>query len=398
MYTNNVKINDHMYYIGVNDRLTQLFENMWPLDHGIAYNAFLIKDEKTALLDTVKETGVETFLAGVRDTLDGRDLDYHVIHHMEPDHSGSIPALLAAYPNVQLVGNAKTKDMLMNFYEISDDNFLVVKEGDTLDLGTMSLTFYMTPMVHWPESMVSYDPHYKVLFSQDAFGGFGCLDGSIFDDEINWDFYESETIRYYVNIIGKFSTQVARAIQKLKALDIEMICPDHGPIWRNNVSKIVDLYDDLSSQKRREGVIIIYGSMYGSTEKMANFIGRALGQEGVKNVRIYDISRTHPSYLLAETWTYNGLILGSPTYNNDMFPLIKSFVSSLEGQKMKGVNMGVFGSYSWSGGGVKGLRAHAEDCKYNLIEPVIEFKSTPKADDYEAALELAKAMAKAIKQ
>ena len=396
MNTLSVKITDNLHYIGVNDRETHLFENMWPLDNGISYNSYLIAGEKTALLDTVKITKVDNLLSKLTGILGDRKLDYLVIHHMEPDHSGSIKSVVDMYPEVTLVGNKKTKDFLEAFYGINT-SFLEVKEGDTLDLGDRKLTFYMTPMVHWPESMVSYDDKDKILFSQDAFGGFGALDGPIFDDEINWDFYESETRRYYSNIVGKHSKQVQAAIKKLAGLDISMICPVHGPVWRSKPEKIIELYDKWSKYDTDEGVVIVYGTMYGNTAIMAETIARVLAEEGIKDIKMYDVSKTHVSHIINEVWKYKGLILGSCTYNNGLFPPMKHLVNVIQMNNMRNHILGVFGSYSWSGGAVKSLRGFAETCEYDFIENVVEAKCSPTVEDLDKCAEIAKEMAKRLK-
>ena len=268
------KVVDGVYYIGVNDRETALFENMWPLPKGVAYNSYVIIDEKTALMDTVKAMSTEEFLDRLEIALDGRPLDYLVVHHMEPDHSGSIRSTIAKYPDVKIVGNKKTKEMLQLFYEISDENFIEVKEGDKIELGKRSLQFHMTPMVHWPESMVSYESYDKILFSQDAFGSFGALDGAIFDDECDYEKYKDDTERYFVNIISKYAKQTEKALQKLSALDIKMILPVHGLVWRSHPEVILKRYQDLASQKLENGVVLVYGSMYGNSKYMIENVAR----------------------------------------------------------------------------------------------------------------------------
>ena len=265
-----VQINDHLHYIGVNDRATHLFEGMWPLPNVVAYNSYLMTGTKNILLDTVRFNCADDFMDKLREVLgeDGK-VDYLVVNHMEPDHSSGMKMVLDVFPDVQIIGNKKTLSFLENYYGIVK-NTIEVKEGETLELGNRKLTFYMTPMVHWPESMVCYEEETKVLFSQDAFGGFGTLDGSIFDNQINFDdYYYDETVRYYTNIVGKYSNQVQAALKKLGGLAIDMICPVHGPIWRENPGKIISLYDSLSRQETIDGVVIIYASMYGNTERMA---------------------------------------------------------------------------------------------------------------------------------
>jgi len=396
MNTLSVKITEDLFYIGVNDRETHLFENLWPLDNGISYNSYILTGEKTALLDTVKISKVDGFLTKIKSILNGRKLDYLVIHHMEPDHSGSIKAVLDMHPEVKLVGNKKTGEFLKAFYGIVD-GFIEVNEGASLDLGDKKLDFYMTPMVHWPESMVSYERSNKVLFSQDAFGGFGALNGPIFDDEINWDFYESETRRYYSNIVGKHSRQVQTAIKKLANLDIFMICPLHGPVWRSRPQKIVELYDRWSKFDTEEGVVIVYGSMYGNTSVMAEAIARVLAEEGIKNIKLFDVSKTHVSYIINEVWKYRGLILGSCTYNNGLFPPMSHLVNLIRMNTMKNHILGIFGSYSWSGGAVKALREFAEASEFEFIDTVVEAKCAPTDGDLDGCTKIAKEMASRLK-
>ena len=396
MNTLSVPINDTLHYIGVNDRDTRLFENMWPLEDGVSYNSYLLTGEKTALLDTVKITKVDTFLDKVREVLGDRPLDYLVVHHMEPDHSGSIRIVLDEYPDVTIVGNKKTAEFLNNFYGITE-NIQIVADGETLDLGTHRLTFYTTPMVHWPESMVSFEEVSGTLFSQDAFGGFGALNGPIFDDEINWEYYAAETRRYFSNIVGKFSKQVQAALKKLGGLDIKMICPVHGPVWRENPGKIIDMYDRLSRYESEEGVVIVYGTMYGITEVMAETIARALADEGVKNIRIFDVSKTHNSYILSEIWQYRGLILGSCTYNNYLFPLMHNLLNVIKMNRLQNHVLGMFGSFSWSGGALKALKEFGETCEYDVIETTVEAKGAPTKEDLEVCRQIAVEMAAKLK-
>lgn len=383
-----VKIKDFLYYIGVNDRQTQLFENQWPLERGVSYNSYVIKSTKTALLDTVKITKVDDFVSRLKEVLEGRDLDYLVIHHMEPDHSGAIETIIDLYPNIKLVGNKKTFELLENFYSVKD-NLVLVDDGDTLDLGEVSLKFFKTPMVHWPESMVSYEEKSGILFSQDAFGGFGALDGTIFDDEMNWDMYKSETRRYYSNIVGKFSKQVQAALKKLSGLKINMVCPVHGPVWRENPDKIIDCYDKWSKQETKDGAVIVYGTMYGNTEMMAEAVARRLAERGVKNIKMFDVSKTHRSYILNEIWEYKALILGSCTYNNDLFPLMNDLVNVLKMNKLQNRVIAVFGSYSWSGGALKALKEYRDESSMDIVETTVETKSAPTAEDYQMLRQIA---------
>lgn len=399
MNTVSVKILDNLYYLGVNDRETNLFENMWPLPDGIAYNSYLITDEKTALLDTVKITKVDGFVDTLKDILGGRDLDYLVIHHMEPDHSGCVKTIMELYPNVTIVTNKKARAMMDDYFDIELDNYIEVKNGDVLDLGERKLNFVMTPMVHWPESMVSYESTDKVLFSQDIFGGYGSLNGTIFDDEMNFEFFRDDIRRYYSNIVGKYSKQAARSLEKVKDLDINIICPVHGIIWRTNPDLIVDEYIRLANQVNEEGVIIAYGSMYGNTEKMADYLARFIAEEGIKNVKVYDVSKTNASYILSDIWKYNGLVLGSCTYNNSVYPMMNQLMYTLKMNKLKNHVLGIFGSYGWSGGAVKELTEFAsEGGTFEVAPTVVDTKGAMKEEDIENLRTLAKEIAEMVRK
>lgn len=393
-----VKINDHLTYIGVNDRYTHLFEGMWPLPDGVSYNSYLLDGgDEVCLLDCVKIPSIDEFLSNIRAVLGDRDLDYVVVNHMEPDHTSSLPVLVERFPNIKIIGNKKTKEFLNNYYDLTE-NIIVVKDGEEVKIGNTSLTFYTTPMVHWPESMVAYEKSEGILFSQDAFGGYGTLDGPIFDDEINFDFYKDEIIRYYTNIVGKYSVQVVRALDKLKDLDIKMICPDHGMVWRKNPSVIVDLYAKLSKQETENGVLLVYGSMYGHTEKMAEMIARSMADEGISNIRIRNISEYPLSNLIAEAWRYRGIILGCPTYNVGLFPPMHHLVWDLGKQKMKNHTFGYFSSYSWGGGAEKEFAAFAEKSKWEVLETKPNVKGALKEEDIEDCIQLGKEMAAALKE
>lgn len=399
MNTVSVKILDNLYYLGVNDRETNLFENMWPLPDGIAYNSYLITDEKTALLDTVKITKVDGFVDTLKDILGGRDLDYLVIHHMEPDHSGCVKTIMELYPNVTIVTNKKARAMMDDYFDIELDNYIEVKNGDVLDLGERKLNFVMTPMVHWPESMVSYESTDKVLFSKDIFGGYGSLNGTIFDDEMNFEFFRDDIRRYYSNIVGKYSKQAARSLEKVKDLDINIICPVHGIIWRTNPDLIVDEYIRLANQVNEEGVIIAYGSMYGNTEKMADYLARFIAEEGIKNVKVYDVSKTNASYILSDIWKYNGLVLGSCTYNNSVYPMMNQLMYILKMNKLKNHVLGIFGSYGWNGGAVKELTEFAsEGGTFEVAPTVVDTKGAMKEEDIENLRTLAKEIAEMVRK
>lgn len=376
-------ITDTTHWIGVNDRETTLFENYWPLEKGVAYNAYLIVDEKIAVLDTVKFNKTTEFLEKIKEIIGDRPVDYLIVNHMEPDHSGSMLALIAEYPDIQIVGNKKTFPFIEGFYGIRH-NFYEVGDGDTLELGAHKLTFHLTPMVHWPETMMTYDETDKMLFSMDAFGGFGALNGGIFDDEINFEFFEDETRRYYSNIVGKYSPMVQRSLKKLAALDIQMIGSTHGPIWRSNPEKIISLYDKWSRFEAEKGVVIVYGSMYGNTAKMADYLARIIAENGVREIKVFDASKTHSSYILSEIWKYKAVIIGSCAYNTKVFSSVDAILRKLENSGLKDRYISVFGNKSWSGGGVSGIEAFVEAIGWEKIGPSIEATFSPKEAEFEA--------------
>ncbi len=391
-----IPITDDVFYVGVNDRETHLFENIWPLPKGVTYNSYVITDEKNVLVDTVKVSKMALFLQKLRALLKDGTLDYLVINHMEPDHSGAILEIIHNFPEVKIIGNKKTFDFLKGFYGI-EENLYEVKDGDTLDLGTHTLTFYLTPMVHWPETMMTYDQKDKILFAGDAFGGFGTLDGGIFDDEVNIDYYENEIRRYYSNIVGKFGPMVQKALSKLKDLDIGVVASTHGPVWRTNPGRIIDRYDRWSRYEANEGVVIAYGSMYGNTEKMADYIARKLAEEGIKNIRLMNTSKTHDSYIINEIWNYRGVLFGSCTYNAGLFPPMEALLKNLGHKNIKNRVFGVFGTYGWSGGGVKTTMEYIDENKWPLVGEAVEAKLSPAEEHYAALETLAKEMAKEVK-
>lgn len=379
------KITNLVSWIGINDRKTERFENYIPLPNGVTYNSFIINDEKTCVIDSVEYGSEGQYLEKIFKILQGKELDYLVVNHMEPDHSGAISGLMRAFPNVQIIGNKKTLGMLQAFYPSFDVNkFKEIKEGDILDLGYHKLTFAMIPMVHWPESMVTYDITDKILFSNDAFGSFGAIDGGIFDDEVNFKKYESDMRRYYANIVGKFGMQVTAAIKKLSTLEIKYICPSHGILWRKDVHKVIKLYSDWANFIHNDvGVVIVYGSMYGNTAKMAEALARELSVQGIKNVKVYDASKTDSSFIISDIWKYQGLFIGSCSHNNAVYPKIEPILSKLQNYGLKNKYIGIFGNMMWSGGGVRGIQAFV-DALPNLeqIGDAIEVKGNPTSDDY----------------
>ncbi|WP_319202472.1 FprA family A-type flavoprotein [uncultured Ilyobacter sp.] len=397
---NLVNVTDNVYWVGANDRKTERFENYMPLPMGVAYNSYVINDEKTCVIDTV-EFGVEgLFMEKLEYVLDGKDLDYIIVNHMEPDHSGGLKDLMKKYPNAKVVGNAKTFPMIKAFFhDANEDNFYPVKEGDILDLGHHKLTFAMMPMVHWPESMATYDTTEKILFSNDAFGSFGALDGGIFDDEVNFDFYEDEMRRYYANIVGKYGMQVQNAIKKLGPLEIKYICPSHGIVWRSDINRVIKHYDYWSRlEPESEGVVIVYGTMYGNTAKQANAIARELSAQGIKEIKVYDASKTDHSFIISDIWKYKGLIIGSCSHNNALYPKVQPLLHKLQNYGLKNRYLGIFGNMMWSGGGVRGIQAFADALNGNeIVAEAVEVRGNPTLEDYEKLEDIARAMAEKIK-
>ena len=390
------EIANQIYYVGVNDRQKTLFENMWPLPYGVSYNAYLIVDEKTVLIDTVDVCYSDLFLKKVAEALQGRTLDYLIVNHMEPDHAGSIRLLRQQYPGVKIVGNTKTFGMLAGFHGITDGLY-EVKEGDTLNTGVHQLSFYMAPMVHWPEVMVTYDATDKILFSADAFGTYGTLDGAVVDKDMDCSHYWDEMVRYYANIVGKYGNPVQRALQKLSALEIQTICSTHGPVWQEHVAKAVGIYDRLSRYEAEEGVVILYGSMYGHTEQMAEVIASALADQGVKRIVMHNVSKTPASYILADVFRYKGIIVGSPTYSNQLFPEVEAVLNKIELREVKNRLFGYFGSFSCAGAAVKRLAAFGEKMKWETVGTPAEQKQGMTAADHAACYALGKAMAEQLK-
>jgi len=394
---NRVNISDKIYWVGCNDRRTHLFENYWPIPKGVAYNSYVIVDEKIAIVDTVEKGAMDEYLDNIEAVLDGRQADYLIVNHMEPDHSGSIRSLTERYPNMQIVGNKKTFPMLKGFYGISE-NLLEVKEGDSIDLGEHKLNFAMVPMLHWPETMVTFESTKGILFSGDAFGAFGTLDGSIFDDELDLEYLEEEISRYYSNIVGKYGSPTQQALKKLGGLDIKMICATHGPIWRTHIAEIIAKYDKWSKYETDEGVVIVFSSMYGNTEKMADNIARQLVKRGIKKIRIHDASKTHPSYIINDIFRFRGVILGSCAYNGGLFPAMETLVHELQNMAVKNHVLALFGSKAWGGGGVRTLNKFAEAIKWEVVADPAEALCAPANKDYDQCEVIAESMANRLKE
>lgn len=349
---NNIrKLTDSLFWVGVNDRRIALFENVYPVPTGMSYNSYVLLDEKTALFDTVDASFTHDFLENVTAALKGRTLDYLIVNHMEPDHCASIADVIAAYPEAKIVCTAKAVGMMKQFFDFDvDAHAVVIKEGDTLSTGKHTLAFAMIPMVHWPEAMVTYDAYDKVLFSADAFGTFGALNGNIFADEVN---FENEWLddarRYLTNIVGKYGVQVQAALKKALTLDIQMICPLHGPIWRENLGWFIDKYQKWSTYTPEDhNVLILYASIYGNTENAMDVLANKLAEAGEKNIAIYDVSVTDPSYLLSEAFRCDRIIFASPTYNAGMFPKMETLLLELKAHNFQNRKVAVVENGTWA--------------------------------------------------
>lgn len=392
-----IELSNKVYWLGFNDRRKHKFENQWPLEKGVTYNSYLINDEKTALIDTAEAPFSSDLIDWVEELLDGKNLDYLIINHMEPDHSGAIKDVVAAYPEVTIIGNRQTQPILEGFYSITK-NFLTVADADTLELGKHTLQFFTIPMVHWPESMVTYNQTDKILFSNDSFGSFGTLNGGVFDDEmdLNTNCFNEEIRRYYSNIVGKYGSQVQKALAKISSVELKMIAPAHGLIWRSQIPYILEKYHKWSKMEGEAGVVIVFGSMYGNTEKMADYVARFLVEEGVRNIVVHDSSKTHTSHIINDIWKYKAVVMGSCAYNNGIFPPMAHLISDLEHYGLKDRLLSIFGTSSWGGGGVRAIKKFAENINWEIVGQEVEARCAPKQSDIDKCREIAKAVAKRI--
>jgi len=346
-----VKIKDDIYWIGGDDRTAGLFEGSFPIPEGVSYNSYVILDEKTCLLDTCDASITAKFWKNFRHAMGGRKLDYLVINHMEPDHGAAIVQVMEAYPEVTVVGNSKTFDMLDNFYQLKPANRIEVKEGDELCLGKHTLKFFFAVMVHWPEVMFTYDTTDRILFSADAFGTFKTLSGALYSDEVDFDReYLNEARRYYANIVGKYGSKVQSIFNKLEGVSIDMVCPLHGPIWRgDNIGYIMEKYDTWSTFRPEEkGVVIAYTSMYGNTASVADKLAMMLKEKGVEKVTMYDVTRMHPSYVVGDAFRFTNIVLAAPTYNNNLHPTMTAVIEDMSIMAVQNRRYSLIGNGSWA--------------------------------------------------
>ncbi|MBQ9419164.1 MAG: FprA family A-type flavoprotein [Synergistaceae bacterium] len=393
---NAIQVNKDTYWTGVNDHETDLFESLWPLPQGVAYNAYVITGTTaTAAIDTVKGSYLDEYYGKLLQALGGRALNYLVINHMEPDHAGLIAQLKKQWPALKFIGNAKTVPLLKGYHGIEED-VITVKDGDTLDLGGHVLKFVTVPMLHWPESMVTFDTTTGVLFSNDSFGGFGAHEGGLFDDEKVLTRWASEMLRYYACIVAKYSNVVQAALKKLGTLEIKNIFPSHGTLFRKDIKQVISLYDKWSKQEGENGAVVVYGSMYGNTKRMAEAVCSGLTDAKIKDVRIYDASRADMSCMLRDIWRFKGLALLSCTYNTVLYPPMEALCSKLLNRAPKNKILGIAGSYSWSKGALTALQNFAEKSKLEKVEPEVEVFTSPTDEDLRKCFELGKNIGEAI--
>lgn len=382
-----MKISDSVVYIGVNDKTIDLFESQYKVPNGVSYNSYVILDEKVAVMDTVDKRVTEQWLENLSQALNGRTVDYLVVSHLEPDHASNIQKLAELYPNMKIVGNAKIFSMLPQFFTMDfSDRSVVVKEGDTLSLGSHTLQFFMAPMVHWPEVMVEYEQSEKILFSADGFGKFGAL-----DVEEDWT---DEARRYFINIVGKYGTQVQNLLKKAATLDIQTICPLHGPVLKENLGYYIDKYLTWSSyEPEEEGVVIAYASIHGNTAKAAEKMAEILKEKGAKAVCCFDLARDDMAEAVAEAFRYDKLVIMSPTYDGALFPCMEDFLYHLKVKTYKKRTVGIVENGSWAPMAGKLMKAYLEAMKdVQICEPVVSIKSVMKEADEKKLETLAEAL------
>ena len=381
-----VTISDAVKYIGVDDKTIDLFESQYVVPEGVSYNSYLILDEKVALMDTVDVRGMQEWEKNLTEALGGRKVDYLVIQHLEPDHAGSIGRLLELYPDVTLVGNAKTFAMLPQFFDIDPDvKKLTVAEGDTLSLGSHTLTFVMAPMVHWPEVMVSYESTEKILFSADGFGKFGALDA---EDEEGW---ACQARRYYFNIVGKYGAPVQALLKKAANLDIQMICPLHGPILKEDLGYYIGLYDTWSSYKpENKGVLVAYASIHGNTAKVAEKFAEMLRERGVEKVVVSDLAREDMAEVIEDAFRYDRMVVAGASYDGGVFPCMQDFLHHLQSKAYQNRTVGIIENGSWGPTAGRTMKAILETMKnVTIVDPMVTIKSTMKDADIPALEALA---------
>ncbi|HAE91499.1 MAG TPA: FprA family A-type flavoprotein [Tissierella sp.] len=393
-------ITDDLYWIGGNDRRLALFENIHPIEKGVSYNSYLLLDEKTVLFDTVDWAICRQFLENIKAVLGDRTLDYMVINHMEPDHAACIEEIILRYPNIKIICTEKASLFMHQFGFSIDDKVIKVKDGDSMSFGKHNLVFVTAPMVHWPEVMVTYDTTNGVLFSADAFGSFGALDGKLFNDEVNFDRdWIDEARRYYTNIVGKYGPHVQSLLKKAGNLDIKIICPLHGPVWHSDLGYFIDKHDKWSRYEPEEkGVMIVYGTMYGNTEASANYLATKLVEKGMKNVVMYDVSKTHVSYLIAETFKYSHVVLASVTYNLKIYPPMLNYIMDMKALNLQKRTFAIIENGSWTPQSGKLIRELLNEMKeMTILDNDITLTSSMKVEDCDSMDSMADSIIESMK-
>ena len=391
-----VEIKLGVYWVGVNDYETKLFESLWSLPHGVSYNSYLILGDKKVLVDTVKAEYAEELIENINSVIDVKELDYVIVNHLEPDHSGSLPEIVKNAPNVKIVGTNRAIDMVKSFFHL-DQEAITVRDGSSLDIGGKTLRFIEAMWLHWPETMFTYLVEDKILFPCDAFGSFGALGNKIFDDEVDLELFFSESKRYFATIVSKYSKFVLRAIEKIKNLgiDIEIIAPGHGPVYRKNPLKIVELFEKWSRGTLGKRVAIVYGSMHGNTKKIAEVLEENINSEGVDTV-VHDISYGDISFILRDLLNAPAVIFGCPTYDGNIFPPLRHLVNLLEIKRLQRKVIGLFGTYAWGGNALSQLKRILVEMGHEVIEPIVSVKGAPTTDDLEKIKSLAKKIASRV--
>jgi flavorubredoxin len=394
------QITPHIFWVGGNDRRLALFENMFPLPNGVAYNSYLILDEKVALMDTVDSSITRQFFENIEHVLGGRAVDYLVVNHMEPDHCANIGELCRRFPQMKIVGNQKTFQMIRQFYDFDiESSVLEVRESDTLELGGHRLRFFFAPMVHWPEVMFTYEEREGLLFTADAFGSFGALPGDFFSDELDFEgAFLDEARRYYTNIVGKYGAQVQAALKKVSGVEIRMLCPLHGPVWRKNLDYILAKYDLWSRYApEKQGVVLAYASMYGNTENAVAVIAGRLAEKGVQDMRVYDVSKTHASYIIADAFRYSHLVLASPTYNAGLYFGMEALLRDMAALNLQHRKVALVGNGSWAPAAHTVMRKLIGEMKdMELLAPPLVLRSSLKPAQMGELLALADAVGDSV--
>lgn len=384
------KVTEDIVWVGASDRRLALFENIFPIPRGVSYNSYVLLDEKTVLLDTVDASVAGQFFENLEHVLDGRKLDYLIVNHMEPDHCAMIWDLVRRYPEVQVVGNTKTFGMIKQFFGTDfAERAVTVKEGDTLATGAHTLHFVMAPMVHWPEVMVTYDEKDKVLFAADGFGTFGALNGNIFADEVDFDRdWLDDARRYYTNIVGKYGASVQALLKKASGLDIAVICPLHGPIWRENLGYILEKYQKWSTYEAEDqAVVILYATMYGNTASAADALAGRLAAKGVKKIAVYDVSNTHVSELISEIFRASHVVFAAPTYNGGIYPVMENLLADMKALAVQNKTVALMENGTWAPTTAKQMREKLAELKnVTILDTQITIKSAM-APEQEGQLE-----------